>query len=346
LIAWLFAALFVCMIASIPLLMHWGGDGRMTTTTWVEAAVLFVWLCGGLYLFTHVLLFQSPHFGGKIRSLTLVEAVYLFSQIITTVGYGDITPAKPRGQVFVGIFVFFSIVLIAGMVSVLSDMIMARAASHVKEMSKSSVGVEIKALSPRSLEVQAAHRKAEIPVGPLLGALAGFCFFVLIGVLFFVHFPGENKTYFQGVYMSIITLTTVGFGAFTPVTQGGMVFGAFWMLFGVASLGAVVGAFTEYMMARKKAELRVQKKNKKLKDGQQHEMDSSRSADELLSAATSDGQLVDRLGFLRYILIKKGIMEKDQVEEIAAQFQDLHSETSSKDGYILAEVARQGKTLS
>merc|ERR550537_1580352 len=110
------------MIASIPFILHLFGRGasKPVMVAIIEGVVLMIWLIGGLLLFTHVVLFQSPHFGDQLRPLTLVEAFYLFAQIITTVGYGDITPAYTRGQVFVGIFVFFSLVLIAGMVSELA----------------------------------------------------------------------------------------------------------------------------------------------------------------------------------------------------------------------------------
>ena len=51
--------------------------------------------------------------------------------------------------------------------------------------------------------------------------------------------------------MSIITLSTVGFGAFTSNTEAGKIFGAFWMLFGVAALGAVIATLSTLLMALK-----------------------------------------------------------------------------------------------
>ena len=59
---------------------------------------------------------------------------------------------------------------------------------------------------------------------------------------------GEDKTLFQASYMSVITLSTVGLGSFTPLTEAGMIFSSFWFLFGSAALLAVVGEFTELMV--------------------------------------------------------------------------------------------------
>merc|ERR1719291_967610 len=78
-----------------------------------------------------------------------------------------------------------------------------------------------------------------------------YAFFVMIGVLFWHFYPGEGKTWLQGVYMSVITLSTVGFGAFTPQTEAGKVFGAFWMLWGSMALLGLVGAFAEVHEQRK-----------------------------------------------------------------------------------------------
>merc|ERR1711971_1111540 len=44
---------------------------------------------------------------------------------------------------------------------------------------------------------------------------------------------GYVKTFLEAFYMSVITVTTVGFGDFTPVTKLGRVIGALWMIMGV-----------------------------------------------------------------------------------------------------------------
>merc|ERR1719409_254201 len=81
-----------------------------------------------------------------------------------------------------------------------------------------------------------------------MSSLAVFGVIDICWVIFFSQYPGEGKTVFQAVYMSVITLSTVGLGYFTPVTEAGMIFGAFWMLFGTASLVSVIGNFTELMV--------------------------------------------------------------------------------------------------
>merc|ERR1719271_1666698 len=88
----------------------------------------------------------------------------------------------------------------------------------------------------------------------LVASTLSMLLFIVVGVLFFHYMPGEDKTWLQATYMSIITLSTVGFGAFTATTETGKVFGAFWMIFGVAALVSFVSAFTEIMMKIKERE--------------------------------------------------------------------------------------------
>lgn len=267
--AWLCAAFFVMVFASAPLIPHVGSGARPVTRFHViESACLYIWLIAGLYTFTQRIIFQSVHFE-EPRTLSLEEAVYLMAQIVTTVGYGDITPRYPGGQVFVGIFVFTAIMLAGQMISELTqsfekkmELLLTQAGKtasdnllslHLLQLSANQQ-VNEKTLEQRAEEIREERRRRRVraAVAPMLANALFFLFFAGVGVAFFVLYPGENKTVLQGVYMSLITLSTVGFGAFTPVTHGGMVFGAFWMLFGVASLASLVSARAAFALALRK----------------------------------------------------------------------------------------------
>lgn len=261
-VSWFFALLFISIIACVPMILHYADeDGTNSATTWTafcETLLLYCWLFGGLYLFTNVIWFQSVHFSGELRRLTIEESVYLFAQILTTVGYGDITPALPRGQFFIGCAVLLSIILIANMVSRLSEVFLNRLdrIAHRHGWSPPHPFSTPRDVHGNPLDPMSRDYKTQVGLAwkPVKYSVICFLLFVLVGTTFFANYPGEKKTWYQGVYMSLITLSTVGFGAFTPVTHGGMVFGAFWMLFGVMSLGSVVGSFTAYSQALKQWE--------------------------------------------------------------------------------------------
>ncbi|MCJ7724767.1 MAG: potassium channel family protein [Acidimicrobiia bacterium] len=68
----------------------------------------------------------------------------------------------------------------------------------------------------------------------------------------------EGWTYFQGLYFSVITLTTVGFGDFSPVTFRGRLFTIFYVLIGIGIIVALISR-----IAANAAEARVDRLQQK-----------------------------------------------------------------------------------
>ncbi|MDR3631266.1 MAG: NAD-binding protein [Desulfocapsaceae bacterium] len=79
-------------------------------------------------------------------------------------------------------------------------------------------------------------------------ALAVTLFFLGVGTVGYVkieHFPPLDA-----FYMTVITISTVGFGEVHPLSEAGRVFTIFLILFGVGSLAFAAHAFTESMIER------------------------------------------------------------------------------------------------
>jgi len=244
------AVIFVIIIAVGPGVVHILAEGGKPTMTVIgQATITALVLIAGIYSFMHVVLFESAHFVGP-RHLTMVESVYLLSQIITTVGYGDITPSHPLGLVIIGSFVIVSLFLIMDMVSQVSCAVIRRVEMYSHQLSEQ---VWEESFSPRG-DTSHFFKPPKVSYLPVLSSGGALFVFALTGVCFFHIYPGEGKTLVQAVYMSVITLSTCGFGAFTPSTEVGKVFGAFWMLMGVAALASFLGAFAELFLKLKERE--------------------------------------------------------------------------------------------
>jgi len=349
------ASVWVLMLFSVPIILRLL-DGRPMTKTQVITGVAF-WIAvvGGFFLFTNIILFNSIHFA-RVRPLSIIECIYLMSQVITTVGYGDITPAKPRGQVFVGLYVLMSLFVIAMLVSDLVAHVMDRATKYQQKlMAKATREVEEeeeaeeenangpadspttpKEKKPKGKALQrqrtkAAHellsQKMEKPsFGPLIGSLSCYAFFAITWIFFFHFYPGEGKTWLQAIYMSVITLSTVGFGAFTPNTEGGKVFASFWMIFGSAALVSVVTSFTEITLKWNEYERFDPQQGKKA-------LDTYKEA----SGTTEMGESE----FLKFGLIQKGLITADDFATIQNTFQEIAKKGDGKRLTVSVEELEQ-----
>merc|ERR1719195_774607 len=125
------------MVCSMPLIVMVMEGKNITKSQIINFLIMWVVLLMGVWLFNKKLTFNSVHFEVQ-RSLTLTECVYLMSQIITTVGYGDITPATATGQIFVSFYVIIALLIIANVVSEVVEQVSNTAANYAKELEKAA----------------------------------------------------------------------------------------------------------------------------------------------------------------------------------------------------------------
>jgi hypothetical protein len=309
-----FAGLWITMLCSLPFILPMVDRRPVTKTQMIVGGLMLVVLLGGFWLFTNIILFQSVHFK-KIRPLTVVECIYFMSQVITTVGYGDVTPAKIRGQVFVGLYVIGAMFIIAMVISDLTNHLVSMAKEYKHKLASEKADQAAAAGGAAELTLQRSKTVKNLVAvekpspQPLLTALAVFAVIDLCWVAFFALNEKEGKTVFQAVYMSVITLSTVGFGYFTPVTEPGMVFGAFFMLIGSAALVNVITNFTELMV--------------KMNEWERFNDSSSAAAVKSLSTLTGGSREVTEAQFLEFTLLQMQCVNEDQLHDIREAFNNL-----------------------
>lgn len=184
-------------------------------------------------------------------------ALYVVVQIVTTIGYGDITVTDEE-KIFMTLYVLLGTVLVAKVVNDVSEELLASANA---EIDASLHRVE-RFLSGREV------RKGCGRCHRLISATMIFLFFVLLWVLFFRFYEdctcsygftqiegcvvercaetgGNEKTLVDAVYMAMISFSTVGFGDYTPDTKAGRLFACVVMVVGVAAFFNMVSAVAE-----------------------------------------------------------------------------------------------------
>jgi voltage-gated potassium channel Kch len=112
--------------------------------------------------------------------------------------------------------------------------------------------------------LQELHRKGgrrmvrEISTGRAEAALFGFVvlFFINLEFATMVVLAFENsapaaniQTATQGLWWGVVTMTTVGYGDFYPVTNGGRFVGAYLMIVGVALFGVIAAFVANFFLA-------------------------------------------------------------------------------------------------
>jgi len=321
----LVAGVWVLTIGSAPILIHQMGEKKVTKS-WVTVSVLmWLGLFGGLYSFTNMILFNSPHFD-SVRSLTIIECCYFMTQVITTVGYGDITPAYPRGQVFVGIYVLFSFFVITLLISQMQALVMERVGKYKDKIRQRVTTTTGYGLSHSQSSSDALIFKPEKPeVTELLTALGLFAMIAFVWAAFFHFYPGEEKLWFEACYMALITLSTVGFGAVTPVTEGGMLFGAFFMFIGTSALLNVVTALSTFILEMDQWETWTPQK---------FQTDLKKFGGSL--KIVTGHHDISESKFLQFALVQKSIVTQEQIDAITDSYASMATLDEPGEGRLLS----------
>jgi len=239
-------------LALLPLVRLWARspNTRLTTVNAITQIWFYVWLIGGLVMLTQVIKFNSAHSPEHPeRHLLLPEAVYLMVQIVTTVGYGDITPATSNGRAFMAFYIILSILIVA-------DMVMSTIGSVVSkfqavELAMAEILMENQETVTDSTQGQQRKwylkKKPAVKWGPFLAALAACNIVLLLGTAFHMVYSHPRLSWTDSFYMCTVTASTVGFGDLTEDGDSNQVIGTAWMLFGVGTFANLVVQFSNLL---------------------------------------------------------------------------------------------------
>jgi hypothetical protein len=243
------------------------------------------WLGVGVILSSQVITFNvSTDSSGLPRNLTIIEAFNFAMQIVTTIGWGDMTPATEHGQAFVACYILLGVLLISTIVAEMLEMLFS---------------------FTRSLSTPVSHGR----YAPVLIAGSQFLTLIFLGTFFYGHYPGEEKSVYEAFYFSVVSLSTVGFGAFAPRTSGGKLFAVFWALAGVASTAQLTVAISHSVIRHRK------------------EIDGEAVKEQLLKDLGEGGKL-SMQEFLFFELVRHGFCKEHDLNEFIQEFRKFDKDGS------------------
>eukprot|EP00929_Paragymnodinium_shiwhaense_P001799 TRINITY_DN102004_c0_g1_i1.p1 TRINITY_DN102004_c0_g1~~TRINITY_DN102004_c0_g1_i1.p1 ORF type:complete len:425 (-),score=104.23 TRINITY_DN102004_c0_g1_i1:116-1390(-) len=274
------------------------------------------------------------------------DVVYFSVVVLTTVGYGDLLPTTDLGKLFTCFYACFALVIAAVAVSNVVDFMKQVAASQASRAAdglSARVGLDLTS-SPQASESDVIFAEAErLRKGRRTaflincGVVAGF---TLLGTLVFGLFKDydedDGNKWVNSLYLSVITLTTVGFGDFYPATPGLKVFDIFYMIVGIPLFGSFLASLTAYVFGEQKDRVTMSLIKDGLTPEQFEQMENFTVQLAAIGGNTADGH-ISRFEFLSFLLVKNGIISLQEIGCAMANFRDLDADqggTVTKDDLI------------
>uniref|UniRef100_A0A1B6LXG7 Potassium channel domain-containing protein n=1 Tax=Graphocephala atropunctata TaxID=36148 RepID=A0A1B6LXG7_9HEMI len=144
-----------------------------------------------------------------------LQAIFFASTVLTTIGYGNITPYTVEGRLFC---ILFALVGIPLTVSVMADLgsLLAGSLPELPE--------------PRGLQGSLATAAAATSI---------LLVYIAVGSFLFISWE-EDWSFFDGFYFCFVTMTTIGFGDLVPSTPQYMLLCTFYILLGLSLTSTIV----------------------------------------------------------------------------------------------------------
>eukprot|EP00930_Biecheleria_cincta_P092621 TRINITY_DN8261_c0_g1_i1.p1 TRINITY_DN8261_c0_g1~~TRINITY_DN8261_c0_g1_i1.p1 ORF type:complete len:419 (-),score=66.07 TRINITY_DN8261_c0_g1_i1:180-1436(-) len=266
--------------------------------------------------------------GMAVQGWSFLTSLYVVVQIVTTIGYGDVTVSHWTMQLFMSIWVLLLLVIMARFLEILTRAVIQQ---HVARFQSKL----------RKHAVSAGHSQSTrlCRVTDLVTSSSLFIVALAAGTLFYrfaesctcsygvtkrsgcrddsydvcVETGGFRHDWISSFYMSIITITTVGFGDYTPRSELGRCFALLWMTGGVAATGSFIQAVSRYIDAPA-------------------ELPGAECIDEQIFKAidkNKDGYL-SKAEYTRYILLKHNFLPREVLAEIDDKYDAMDEQRTGR----------------
>ncbi|KAJ4826638.1 cAMP-dependent protein kinase catalytic subunit tpk3 [Turnera subulata] len=275
-----------------------------------QAVILLV-----LYLSFGVLIYSiNRHHFSANETHPVVDALYFCIVTMCTIGYGDITPNSTATKLFSILFVLvgfgFIDILLSGMVSYVLDLQESYLLKNLKDVRRVD-----KKEPPNSyiFDLKKGRMRIRMKVGLALGVVV-LCIGVGVAVMHFV----ESLGWLDALYLSVMSVTTVGYGDRAFHSLAGRLFASIWLL--VSTL-AVARAFL-YL-----AEARVDKRHRMMA---KFVLGQTMTVSQFLAADLDNNGFVSKSEYVIYKLKEMGKISEKDILPICQQFDRLDAGNCGK----------------
>uniref|UniRef100_A0A3Q0TB14 Potassium channel, subfamily K, member 4a n=1 Tax=Amphilophus citrinellus TaxID=61819 RepID=A0A3Q0TB14_AMPCI len=208
----------------------------------------------------------------------IASACFFCGTIITTIGFGNLSPRTWYGQLFCVCYALVGIPMFG--------ILLAGVGDHMGTVLRKAVA---------RIETLFLKRK----VGPTTVRVTSAVLSILIGCLIFLAVPTvvfqkvEDWSFLESLYFVVITLTTVGFGDYVPGTSPALLV-LLWIVFGLAyfaSILTMIGKWLRVLSEKTRAEPCCTVSSMEERGVRAVHMDTSEGKDELIPEKNCESPL-------------------------------------------------------
>jgi len=271
-----------------------------------------------------------------IEGWSWVDCIYFSVEIVTTVGYGDITPEGDATMLFTSFYVVAALTIVATSLSKVLDVVIVSRVSSAIESVEAQRQASILAASGNTEEISGQKEKHERHKHRVryFKAIGAYVFWIVVGTLYYgtqrdMTSQMHGNPMVHGFYFSVITLCTVGFGDFVPKNDSEKLFDIFFMLVGIPTFANALTAISDMIWSEDVTEELAVLAG----------LDSSNMMslldfeDQLMEngCGTEDDDRIDKFEYLAFILVSNNIIKMDVLKQIMKSFESLDADGS---GYL------------
>ncbi|KAL5700669.1 serine/threonine protein kinase [Ranunculus cassubicifolius] len=269
--------------------------------------LLIIYLILGVVIYS----FNRDNFSG-VETNPVVDALYFCIVTMCTIGYGDIAPVTPATKLFACGFVLvgfgFIDILLSGVVNYVLDLQENMVLTSIRENRREGFSAK-----RYIFDVEKGRMRIRMKVGLALVVVV-WC--IGTGALVLCYL--EDLDWVDSIYLSVMSVTTVGYGDRAFKTLLGRLFASVWLLF---STLAVARAFL-YL-----AEARIDKRHRGImKWVLQREI----TVGDLLAADINHHGYISKSEYVLYKLKEMGKISDKDILQILDQFHKLDPNNSGK----------------
>eukprot|EP00928_Gymnodinium_smaydae_P043616 TRINITY_DN29187_c0_g1_i1.p1 TRINITY_DN29187_c0_g1~~TRINITY_DN29187_c0_g1_i1.p1 ORF type:complete len:366 (-),score=57.05 TRINITY_DN29187_c0_g1_i1:41-1138(-) len=312
-----------------------GGDTRRR---WILAALVACMCTVGI-----VAAYKIPDTGAD----DMLTAVYLIVQIVTTVGYGDMTPGSESVRLMLAFYILLLILVGAYALNVATGVLLEKEVAFLRKRMRRLENFE-EGSSPSSrymFFIASTMFCSAIFLGTAVFRYLEHCtcsygvtwreadhldhdacLEYTLGITFdqCVAAGGFVKTWIDCFYLSVVTVTTVGFGDFSPKSWSGRCFAVFWMVYGVACAGFFMTTMSELLF----------------EDSGRVEYEGALHIDrDTFDAIDEDGNgSLSRAEYSMFVLVRHQLVSPEIMQEINRKFDSMDLDHTG--GVTWAEISR------